>query len=206
MDIASSGAVVSAASARGRRKGKETVMRYLTTALLMGLLLAGAVGCAPTFALRVNCGDEKEYTDDTGVKWAADQVLAAGAEWGAMDGLTVERAGMTIPLCLRERLYVTERYSMDGYQFSVENGTYTVRLHFAETYEAHTKAGMRLFSVKINGEMKLKDLDVFKEAGGFAKPLVMKCEGIVVTDGKLKIEFVANVQNPEINAIEILRY
>ncbi len=181
-------------------------MRYVTTALLMTVLLAGATGCGPTFAIRVNCGTDKEYTDETGVTWAADQVLAADAEWGAIGGLTVERVGMTIPLCRRPNLYLTERYSMDAYQFSVENGTYWVRLHFAETYEPHTEPGMRLFSVKINGETKLKDLDVFKEAGGFAKPLVMECSDIVVTDGKLKIEFVANVQNPEINAVEILRY
>ncbi|MGB2823706.1 MAG: malectin [Phycisphaerae bacterium] len=181
-------------------------MRHVTTALLAMVLLAGAVGCAPAFVMRVNCGSDKEYTDDTGVKWAADQVLAADAKWGAKGGLTIERVGMTIPLCLREKLYVTERYSMDAYEFSVENGTYTVRLHFAETYERHTQAGVRLFSVKINGEMKLKDLDVFKEAGGFAKPLIMECSDIAVTDGKLKIEFVANVQNPEINAIEVVRY
>ena len=192
--------------ARARLNDKETVMRHVTTALLMAVLLAGATGCTPTAVYRVNCGAEKEYEDETGVKWLADQVLAADAKWGAVNGLTVERVGMTIADCPRAKLYLFERYSMEAYQFPLENGVYDVRLHFAETYERHSKAGERLFSVKINGEMELKDLDVLKEAGGFAKPLVKECKGIKVTDGKLRIEFVGNVQNPEINAIEILQY
>ena len=52
--------------------------------------------------------------------------------------------------------------------------------------------------------LRLEDLDVFKAAGGFARPLVKDAKGVAVTDGRLNIEFVANVQNPEINGIEVL--
>jgi hypothetical protein len=193
-------------------------MKAFTVTLMAAMLLGGAIGCtdstvieggqpaAPKFALRINCAGEKEYVDAKGVKWLADQQLADDAKWGAVGGLTVDRGEMAIAGADAPRLYLTERYSMEAYQFALANGKYTVRLHFAETYEGITTAGERVFSVKINGEVKLKNLDVFKEAGGVAKPLVKECKDIAVTDGKLKIEFVANVQNPEINAIEILQY
>ena len=181
-------------------------MRQVTMVLLAAGLLAGAFGCAPTAVVRVNCGAEKEYVDAEGVTWQADRALSSDAPWGAKDGMMVERVSMKIPDTTRPTLYVFERYGMAGYEFAVDNGAYDVRLHFAETFNEHTAAGKRLFSVKINGQEKLKDLDVFKEAGGLGKPLVKECKGIAVTDGKLKIEFVKNVQNPEINAIEILKY
>ena len=189
-------------------------MKKLAGLLLGAALAAMLIGCpetdegagggSPGFALRVNCGDPNDYVDEEGIKWLADRVADANAPWGADNGLTIDRPGMKIPGSKRPQLYVTEWYSMKGYRFKLANGTYTVRLHFAETFEQHTTAGQRLFSVKINGEEKLKDLDVLKAAGGFAKPLVKEFK-IAVTDGVLHIEFVANVQNPEINAIEILR-
>jgi hypothetical protein len=192
-------------------------MTTAVKALLVALLLAGVIGCTeaeviegkaaaalkPVF--RVNCGAGKEYTDKKGCAWLGDQVLSEKVKWGAVDGLTIERKPMEIAGSDAPQLYLTERYSMKGYEFSLPNGKYTLRLHFAETYERHSKAGERLFSVKVQGEVVLKDLDVLKEAGGFAKPLIKECKGVAVTDGKLKIEFVANVQNPEINAIEVLR-
>lgn len=190
-------------------------MRHVAVALLMGTVLVAATGCPngaagpagpPKFALRVNCGGEKDYVDKDGVKWLADKVLEGDAKWGALNGLTIRRTGLTLPQSKREDVYVTERYSAKGYEFSLENGTYTVRLHFAETYPPHTKEGLRQFTVKINGEPKLVDFDPFKAAGGFAKPVVRELKGIAVTDGKLKIEFVEKVQNPEINGIEILAY
>jgi len=193
-------------------------MRASTLMLLTTMLLAAVMGCTdavviegqpsgpPKLAIRVNCGATAEYTDKQGTKWLADQVLTGPATWGAADGLTITRAAMEIAGTDAPELYLTERYSMTAYQFALDNGKYTLRLHFAETFDPHKDAGMRLFSVKVNGEVKLENLDVFTEAGGFAKPLVKEWRDVAVTDGKLRIEFVANVQNPEINAIEILRY
>jgi len=190
-------------------------MRLIAVGLLATALLGSLAGCPkgasidegpPMFALRVNCGAEKDYVDKDGVKWLADRVLQGDAKWGAIDGLTVRRKDLTLPQSRREDVYLTERYSAEGYRFSVDNGTYTVRLHFAETYPPHKKEGLRLFTVKINGQPKLVDFDPFKAAGGFAKPVVQEFKDVAVTDGKLKIEFARNVQNPEINGIEILRW
>jgi len=92
---------------------------------------------------------------------------------------------------------------MAGYVFKLAPGKYTVRLHFAETYDGVTSDGERVFDVSFNGKVVLKDFDVFKEAGGANKPVIKEIKGVEVTD-KLAIDFETNQQNPEINGIEIL--
>ncbi|MDH7598836.1 MAG: malectin domain-containing carbohydrate-binding protein [Sedimentisphaerales bacterium] len=156
------------------------------------------------FELRVNCGAYEAFKDKLGRTWVADQELEPGKTWGAVDGMTVERtwaeiAGTDIP-----QVYQYERYSMESYIFNVPNGTYTVRLHFAETYEGIGGPGERVFSVSIQGQMVLKDLDLYKTCGGAYKALVKEYKGVEVKDGKLVIGFTPNIENPEINGIEII--
>ena len=120
------------------------------------------------------------------------------------DGTTVDRGDLNITGSAAPEIYQTERYSMTAYTFTVPNGTYTVRLHFAETYEGITGDAQRLFDVTFNGKTVLKDFDAFKEGGGLNKPTVKEFKAVEVTDEKLVIGFEPNVQNPEINGIEIL--
>ncbi len=158
----------------------------------------------PKVILRVNCGLFEPYTDKSGNLWLANQEMAAGKEWGAVGGQTVDRGDLAMAGTNSPRVYGTERYSMDGYKFSVPNGKYTVRLHFAETYSGIVKQGERIFSVTVNAKTALTDFDPFKETGGFQKPVVKTIEGVTVTNGEMVIGFTANIQNPEINGIEIL--
>jgi hypothetical protein len=154
--------------------------------------------------LRINCGAAEPYIDKAGNTWLADQGAEPGGKWGAVDGLTVDRGDLGIAGTDAPKIYETERYSMEGYKFTVPNGKYTVRLHFAETYDGITVEGERVFSVTINDQTVLKDFDPFKEAGGYQKPAVKKIEDVNVTNGQLDIGFALNLQNPEINGIEIL--
>ena len=179
---------------------KTGAMRCLATAAV-AVVLAATAGCA-TAVYTVNCGDAEPYVDAGGRRWLADRKMKEGADWGAVGGDVVVRPPQPIPATLCPRVYLTERWSMTEYQFKLKPGKYTVRLHFAETYEGITGAGQRLFSVSLNGKVVLKDLDVFKEAGGPYKPLVRVFRGIAVT-GRLVIAFTPNVENPEINGIEI---
>ena len=154
--------------------------------------------------LRINCGAAEPYTDKAGNIWLADQGTEPGGKWGAVDGLTVDRGDLGITGTDAPKIYETERYSMEGYKFTVPNDKYTVRLHFAETYDGITAEGERVFSVTINDQTILKDFDPFKEAGGYQKPAVKTIEDVTVTNGQLVIGFTLNIQNPEINGIEIL--
>ncbi len=155
------------------------------------------------FVLRVDCGASESYKDKRGNVWAADQELGAGKTWGADDGMTIDREGVGITGTDLVRIYETERYSMGSYKFTVPNGKYTVRLHFAETFEGIQGPGERVFSVRVPGQAVLKDLDLFKTVG-FLKPLVKEYKGVPVENGQLLIGFTPNIENPQICGIEIL--
>ena len=158
---------------------------------------------AKKFVLRVDCGAVAPFKDKLGNVWAADQELDAGKTWGADDGMTIEREGVGITGTDLVRIYETERYSMGSYKFTVPNGKYTVRLHFAETFEGIEGPGQRVFSVSMAGQEVLKDLDLFKTVG-FLKPLVKEYKGVSVENGQLVIGFTPNIENPQICGIEIL--
>ena len=159
---------------------------------------------AQKYVLRVNCGATENYTDKVGNLWVADQETSEGKPWGADDGLTTDRGDVPISGTDAPRVYQSERYSMAAYEFNVPNGKYTVRLHFAETYEGITEAGQRVFSVSINDKVALVDFDVYKVAGGPQKPVVQVFKGVEVKNGRILIGFSTSVENPEINGIEIL--
>jgi len=164
---------------------------------------AAAAAPARKFVLRIDCGAVDPFKDKFGNVWAADQDLEAGKAWGAVYGSILDRPEVGITGTEIARIYETERYSMDAYKFTVPNGKYTVRLHFAETFEGITGPEMRVFSVLVPGQAMLKDLDLFKTVG-FLKPLVKEYKGVPVESGQLVIGFTPNIENPQICGIEIL--
>jgi hypothetical protein len=88
------------------------------------------------------------------------------------------------------------------YAFAVPNGTYNLKLKFAEMYLK--KAGQRVFNVVLNGRTVLANFDILIAAGG--PRLAVDPEfPVMVSDGQILIQFVGVKQNPMINAIEIVR-
>ncbi|MBN2136934.1 MAG: malectin [Sedimentisphaerales bacterium] len=183
--------------------------------LVLAVCVAGGAmmlpaGCASSgsaktakVAIRVNCAATEPYTDKADNVWLADKILGQEDKWGAIGGMTIDRGDLGIAGVDAPKVYETERYSMEGYKFIVPNGKYTVRLHFAETYEGITGEGQRIFSVAIDGKTVLENLDVYKEAGGSQKPVVKTIKDVAVTNGELLVGFSTNVQNSEINGIEV---
>jgi len=158
-----------------------------------------APSAAPTVAqsgkaIRIDAGADAAGKDAEGNAWLADS--------GFVGGDTVDRGPIAIANTAFPALYRTEHWGMSGFTWPVPNGKYTVRLHFAETFEDITAAGQRVFSVTVEGQ-EIKDLDVFKEAGGANKALV-KSVAVTVADGNLDITFVSKDQAAEINGIEIV--
>ncbi|KAK6917741.1 Malectin domain, partial [Dillenia turbinata] len=91
------------------------------------------------------------------------------------------------------QLYSTARLSplsITYFGFCLENGNYTVWLHFAEIIFADEGAfnslGRRLFDINIQGKLVEKDFNIKDEANGTGKPLV-KPYNVNVTDGTLDI-------------------
>ncbi len=145
--------------------------------------------------IRIDAGSADAYTNSAGEVWLADQ--------GFVDGETIERdSDLQITNTDDPALYRTEHYGMTEFSYSVPNGKYTVKLHFCETYEGITGPGQRVFSFSIGGHA-FKDFDVWVKAGG-PQHAYIETVDVDVTDGKLDITFTPNIENPEINAIEII--
>ena len=168
-----------------------TPVRFLTCILLGHALLAHA---GTGEVIRIKTGVDKPLTDETGVVWRADA--------GFADGDTIERGGLAIANTKTPSVYQAERYSMSAFHWKLANGKYTVKLHFAETYEGITAAGERVFSFDVEGHA-FKDFDVVKAAGGTQRAYVETVE-VEVKDGSLDITFSSQIENPEINALEII--
>lgn len=141
--------------------------------------------------LRINIGGP-QFTTLAGDVWEADRGFTGGK---AVDRGEITISGSNLPI------YSTERHSMSGYDLPLQNGTYLVRLHFAETYPPIQESGRRRFHVEVENE-RLSDLDVFTEAGGSHTALVKEVT-VSVMDELLDIRFFRVRQNPELNGIEV---
>ncbi len=168
--------------------------RLRSLALVTTFALLGSTLSSAAEAIRIRAGTTAKSTDENGVVWLADQ--------GFADGETVDRAGITVAGTKTPSLYQAERYSMSVFSLKVPNGKYTVKLHFAETYEGISAAGERVFSFKVEGH-DFKNFDVTAKAGGVMRAYVETVQ-VEVADGKLDITFTSQVENPEINALEII--
>lgn len=158
----------------------------------LSVFAAQSTSTQPT--IRIKTGITKPLTDETGVVWQADR--------GFADGETIERPELAIHNTKTPSVYRAERYSMTKFSQTLPNGKYVVKLHFAETFEGISGPGERVFSFNVHGK-EFKDFDVYKKAGGFARPYI-ETVPVEIKDGKLEITFTPKVENPEINAIEII--
>ena len=145
--------------------------------------------------VRIKAGISAAFTDSSGNVWQPDQ----GFDGGDM----AERdAGTAIANTKDAGLYLSEHYGMNSFSCAVPNGKYIAKLHFAETYDGITGAGQRVFSFNVQGH-DFKDFDVWVKAGGPNRAYV-ETVPVEVTGGKFTITFTSNVENPEINAIELV--
>jgi hypothetical protein len=150
--------------------------------------------------IRIKAGATKPYKDSEGKTWQPDVMTKDG---GIEGGETIDRDdSLEVKNTKDPAMYRSEHYSMDSFWYKLPNGKYDVKLYFAETYDGIGGPGDRVFNFKVQ-DKEFKDFDIWKKAGGPQKAYI-ETVPVEVTDGKLKITFTANVQNPAINAIEIV--
>jgi hypothetical protein len=87
-----------------------------------------------------------------------------------------------------------------GFDIPVTDGSYVVRLHFAELNKY--EPGARIFDVVLEGQTVLDGLDLFAQVGVHTATVFEF--PVVVTDGVVTIDFIHQVENAKISAIEIL--
>ena len=184
---------------------------------------------AGKLVIRANLGCVADYTDLSGVVWSADRMYpkkqggkqpadAAPAQpgivWGGLGGephggRQHTRTGLVIQGTDAPFIYDSERDKEGQFQFDVPNGTYTVRVHFCETWPDGAKKGSRPFAIDIQGKTIVPSMEIAQEAGGWMKPLVKEFKDIQVTDGKLLItphgNFGGNDKHATIEAYEVIQ-
>ncbi len=106
---------------------------------------------------------DSAFTSKNNLIWTPDQFCRGGRH--------ADPSPLTVTGTPDPELYQEHRYGHFTYQIPVAQGSYTIALHFAETF--YGPAGpsgrgedMRVFDVYCNGQVLLKNFDIFKEAGG----------------------------------------
>jgi ELWxxDGT repeat protein len=150
-------------------------------------------------ALRLNAGGGAYHTP-TGEPFSADAFFSGGST-GRL------KTPVDFANTEADTLYQTERWGTFSYKLPVENGSYQVVLHFAESYWGYSRpggVGSRRFNVDIEGRRQLTEFDIFAKAGGALKATqeILNAE---VTDGILNIDFLRGSANyPKVSAIQVL--
>jgi len=137
--------------------------------------------------LKLNCGGP-----DVG-DWISDEPYA-------VYGLPADKSNQISHEGMPEQIWKTERYGMPGFAIDLPNGTYTIRMHFAEGYVSG--AGQRVFDVYVEDE-KIPAVDPYALAGGQGKPHTLELSK-AVSDSTLNIDFEQVAQLPTINALEVI--
>ncbi len=154
------------------------------------------------YLYRVNCGGP-DYTDVNGKRWLADRELREGLSWGSTSWAaeyadlparfgSQRESAEVIQGTDDQALFQTYRYGREqlSYSFAVPDGEYRMELYFTEPWYGAgggDATGWRLFDVAVNGETKLRDVDLWKEAG-FAGA-VKKVVTAKARNGRLDITF-----------------
>src|ERR1700682_2198466 len=160
------------------------VVRLVAVALLV---------CCSGFSVtlsRLACGGPGGV-DPQGNSWSPDASFATG-------GTNYSVPGSPVP-------YSSLRYTASTmtYNFTVAPGSYSIILKFLEPRAAQT-AGLRVFSVTINGVVALPSLDVFVSAGGALKPWDSgPLPAVAGADGRIVLTFAASVGNSVVSGVEL---
>ncbi len=158
-----------------------------------------ATPAATAVAIRVNAGGPA-YTDTAGNVFSADTGFNTGTALSWPTNLAI--AGTSDPTLYRTERWDAPTAPVMTYSFAVPNGTYQVRLHFAENYAPNFGVGLRVFDVQVEGALAIDNLDVWAQVG--ANTALIRTVTATVADGQINIAFIHGVEDPAINAIEVL--
>lgn len=145
--------------------------------------------------LRINAGGPA-MTDANGQHWLADRFYVGGNEASHAQGRSIANTDS-------DALYRNERWGATGYNIPLPAGEYVVRLHHAEVFVGCQSAECREFSVSVEGQTVVSDVDVYAEVGGYSALVVDTVSS--VADGELTIRFSSSRQHAQVSGIEILQ-
>jgi hypothetical protein len=153
--------------------------------------------------IRIAAGLQSDFVDSDRTRWSRDLYFIDGRTWIYLN----PPRGPKIPA-----LYTGERHGNFSYSIPVAPGSYTVKLHFLESFFSPLipaafcqGAGCRVFDITCNGVMLLEDFDIIQAASGAFQPVVREFHGLHPNgQGKLLLSFSPRVNYAEIRAIEVI--
>ncbi len=146
-----------------------------------------AAPVTPTLLYAINAGGGA-YTASDGMSFTADQFVTGGQTY--TNGADVSGTD-------DDPVYQSERYGVFTYDLPVDNGSYQVSLLLAEIYFA--APNKRVFSITLEGQERVSNLDLFATAGKNAAYQVN--ETVNVSDGSLTISFSAAINNAKLSGL-----
>ncbi|MFN4129269.1 MAG: malectin domain-containing carbohydrate-binding protein, partial [Paracoccaceae bacterium] len=162
--------------------------------------------------LRWNAGTKSVAALDDGPDWTADTsvIIGAGgvatyafAASGSLDASAPEATPTGI--FDQEHFWWQTPGDTMGLEFgngALEDGLYAVRLYMGDSYVGTDNAGERIFDVMIEDKIFIESLDLSATLGSDVGGMY-EWQG-EVTDGTINIDFIPGIQNPLINAVEII--
>ena len=145
------------------------------------------------FPIRINVGGEAIYND----KYLADQIWSPDAEYGRMDGW-IENWNGDIAGTDEDLLYQKGCSELVKYRIRVPDGIYSVKLMMAEN--RLDQIGARIFSIVVEGNQVVTNLDLIKEVGQHSA-YEIHVDEVAVNDGILDIHFINWIDKPLLNGI-----
>ena len=195
---------------QSRKIGRALVAIALVTALAgWSIAIREGTSNAATAVYRVNAGGAKVSGSPV---WLKDTKRAPSSFVSTATGnatKTVSRAidvEPSVPAGTPQKIFQSARLAVVGspslqWDFPVSQGSYVVRLYFAEIFPKVGTVGARTFDVEIEGIEVLTDYDIFADVGADAG-VVKSFE--VVSDGTLDIDFLSGAGKPPmVNALEV---
>jgi hypothetical protein len=156
-------------------------------------------GSALTIAKRIKSGSDAAVTIGSNV-WEADINYRKGLIKNDQPG-AAPVAGTDDDALYQTYLSSTGDFNVISYDVPLANGTYQVRLHFAEMY--WPAIGNRVFSIDIENARRLTNFDIYREVG--PRAALVKDYEANVADGVLTLKFTPTANRLSLAGVEIFR-
>ena len=131
------------------------------------------------YSLFVNLGGY-DFTAPDGVRWQASK-LFDNATFGHEGGRGVSED------LIANKVQGSAQRGINAFRAMVPEGTYDVTLYFCEYWS--TTPSSRQFAIAVEQQIVAANFDLFRAAGGFAKPFVYPIRNVAVKDGRLDLQF-----------------
>ena len=158
---------------------------------------------------RINAGGPEIAANDGGPAWLADSGASSPFRTSGSSTATFPTDGVdaTVPPSTPVSVFDSERWDAPAapemrWMLPVTAGTEVeVRVYLKNGYAGTSTPGTRVFNVTLEGAPFVADIDLAAEVG---HRIGTMRSATVISDGTINIDFMHGVENPLVNAIEVL--